>query len=41
VLELFKLFVVCVAVQLVFDLYRWIRTCSGVPVWFVVRVQFV
>jgi hypothetical protein len=41
VLELFKLFAVCIAVQLVLDVHRRLRTCSGVPVWFVVRVQFV
>jgi hypothetical protein len=38
VLELFKLFVVCIAVQLVLDVHRRLRTCSDVPVRFVVRV---
>ena len=41
VLELFKLFVVCVAVQLVLDVHRRLRTCSDVSVRFVVRLQFV
>jgi hypothetical protein len=40
-LELFKLLDMCVAMQLVFDVHRRLRTCSGVPVRFVMRMQFV
>jgi hypothetical protein len=29
------------AMQLVFDLHRWIRTGTILPVWFVVRLQLV
>jgi hypothetical protein len=36
--ELFKLLDMCVAMQLVFDVHRRLRACSGVPVRFVVRV---
>jgi hypothetical protein len=38
-LELFELFVVCIALQLVFDLHRWL--CSVKPMWFFLRLQLV
>jgi hypothetical protein len=36
-----KLLDVCVAVQLVLDVHRRLRACSGVSMRFVVRLQFV
>jgi hypothetical protein len=36
-----KLLDVCVAMQFVFDVHRWLRACSGVPLRFVMRLQFV